>query len=85
MNITLTPDSEHYLREQIASGKFPTADEVVAEALRRMREYDQMKDALRRDVAFGIEQADQGLATEFNEATLDRVKSKARQQSHTSP
>ena len=79
MNITLTPDSEHYLREQIASGKFPTADAVVSEALRRMREYDQMKDALRRDIAFGIDQADHGLATELNEATIDRVKAKVRQ------
>lgn len=80
MNISLPPDSELYLREQLASGKFPSADEVVAEALRRMREYDQKMDELRRDIAIGIEQADQGLASEFNEATLDRVKAKARQQ-----
>jgi putative addiction module CopG family antidote len=40
MNITLSPDSEQYLREQLAAGKFPTADAVVSEALRRMRKYD---------------------------------------------
>lgn len=79
MNITLTPDSEQYLREQLAAGKFPSPDEVISEALRRMRLYDQKMDELRRDIDVGIEQADQGLATEFNEATLDRVKAKARQ------
>ena len=78
MNITLSPDSEKYLHEQIASGKFPSADDVVSEALRRMREYDEKFDALRRDIAVGIEQADQGLAIEFNEATLERIKAKAR-------
>jgi len=79
MNITLTPDSEQYLREQLATGKFPSADDVVSEALRRMRDYDQKMDELRREIALGIEQADQGLATEFTEATLERVRTKARQ------
>jgi putative addiction module CopG family antidote len=85
MNITLTPDSEQYLREQLASGKFPSPDDVIAEALRRMRAYDQKMDELRRDIAAGIEQADQGLATEFTEATLERVKTKARQQAQAMP
>jgi antitoxin ParD1/3/4 len=79
MNISLTPDSEQYLRDQLAAGKFPSADAAVSEALRRMREYDEKLEELRRDIALGIEQADQGLATDFTEATLERVKSKARQ------
>jgi putative addiction module CopG family antidote len=82
MNITLTPESEQYLRDQIAAGKFPSADAAVSEALRRMREYDAKMDELRRDIAVGIEQADQGLATDFTEATLERVKSKARQRTN---
>ena len=81
MNITLAPDSEQYLREQLASGKFPSADAALSEALRKMREFDRMMDELRRDIAVGIEQADHGLATEFNESTLNRVKAKARQTS----
>jgi antitoxin ParD1/3/4 len=81
MNIPLTPDSEQYLREQLAAGKFPTADAVVSEALRRMRKYDAKMDELRLDIALGIEQADQGLAVDFNESTLERVKSKAHQRS----
>jgi putative addiction module CopG family antidote len=79
MNITLTPDSEQYLREQLAAGKFPSADAAVSEALRRMREHEQKMDELRRDIAVGIAQADQGMTVEFDEATLDRVKAKARQ------
>jgi putative addiction module CopG family antidote len=78
MNITLTPDSEQYLRDQLAAGRFPSADAAVSEALRRMRDYDRKMDELRRDGVIGIEQADQGLAVEFNEATIERVKAKAR-------
>jgi antitoxin ParD1/3/4 len=79
MNINLTPDSEQYLREQLASGKFPSADEAISEALRRMRDYEQKVEELRREIAVGIDQADRGLAVEFNEATLERAKVKARQ------
>jgi len=85
MNITLTPDSEQYLREQLASGRFPSPDDVISEALRRMRAYDEKMNDLRRDIAIGIEQADQGLAVEFNEATLDRIKTKARQTAPPNP
>ena len=79
MNITLSPDSEQYLREQLAAGRFPTADAAVSEALRRMREYEQKMDELRRDIAESIAQADAGLAVDFNKATLERIKAKARQ------
>ena len=80
MNITLTPDSAQYLHEQLAAGKFPSADAVVSEALRRMREFEQKMDELRRDIAIGIEECDQGLATPFNEATLEEIKAAGRQQ-----
>jgi len=85
MNVTLTPESEKYLREQLASGKFPSPDDVIAEALRRMRTHDEKMNVLRHDIAIGIEQADQGLTVEFNEATLDRIKTKARQTAPPNP
>jgi antitoxin ParD1/3/4 len=85
MNIILTPDSEQYLRDQLAAGKFPSADAVVSEALRRMRDDEQKLEALRREIAIGIEQADLGLAVEFNEATLERVKAKGRKTMQVAP
>jgi putative addiction module CopG family antidote len=77
MNITLSPESEQYIREQLVAGKFPSADAAVSEALRRMRDHEQKLDELRRDIASGIAEADAGLATEFNEATLARIKANA--------
>ena len=80
MNITLTSESEQYLREQLAAGKFSSPDAVVSEALCRMRDYERKLDELRREIAIGIEQADQGMTTPFNEATLEEIKITARQQ-----
>jgi putative addiction module CopG family antidote len=34
MNVTLTPELERVVREQVASGNFRTAEEVVGEGLR---------------------------------------------------
>jgi antitoxin ParD1/3/4 len=79
MNITLTPDSEQYLREQLAAGKYPSADAAVSEAILRMREYDRKMDEPRREIAIGIEEADQGLTSEFNQATVERIKARGRQ------
>jgi tetratricopeptide (TPR) repeat protein len=42
-------------------------------------QFEQKLDELRRDIAVGIVQADTGLAVEFNEANLERIKAKARQ------
>ena len=85
MNITLTPDSEQFLQDQIAIGKFSSADAVVVEALRRMREYGEKLAALRRDIAVGIEEADNGLLTEVNEQTLEVIKAIARQRFQPAP
>jgi putative addiction module CopG family antidote len=34
MNVTLTPELERVVKQQVASGKFRTAEEVVGEGLR---------------------------------------------------
>jgi len=80
MNITLTQDSEQYLREQLAAGKSPSADAAVSAAILRMREYDRKMEELRREIAIGIAECDQGLTIEFDEAVLEEVKAAGRQQ-----
>jgi hypothetical protein len=53
--------------------------DTVPNQVRRMRDYDLKLDELRRDIAIGVEQADQGFAVEFTETTLERIKANARQ------
>lgn len=40
MNVTLQPADEAYVRRQMESGGFSSADEVIAEGLRLMQERD---------------------------------------------
>ena len=41
MNIKLTPEQEQIVKEEIASGRFRSTEEVVGEALRALREKEQ--------------------------------------------
>jgi putative addiction module CopG family antidote len=41
MNIRLTPEQERIIKEELESGRFRTAEEIVGEALRALREKEQ--------------------------------------------
>lgn len=41
MKISLTPDQERIVKEELQSGHFRTAEDVISEALRALREKDQ--------------------------------------------
>ena len=64
MNVSLTPELERLVNEKVQSGVYPSASEVVREALRLLNERDQSREGrladLKRNIAIGIEQADRG-------------------------
>jgi antitoxin ParD1/3/4 len=81
MNISLTPELEEFVAKQVESGTYQTASEVVREGLRLLRERDdlnrQKKEELRKALAVGIEQANQGSLGPFNaKETLAAVRKK---------
>lgn len=41
MNIRLTPEQEKIVKEELESGRFRTAEEIVGQALRALREREQ--------------------------------------------
>jgi antitoxin ParD1/3/4 len=59
LNVNLTPQLEHLVRQKVSSGRYNSASEVVREALRRMEEQDELRvlklDQLRRDIHEGVE------------------------------
>jgi putative addiction module CopG family antidote len=63
MSLTLPPDLERFVRDQIAAGRFPTFDGVVEAGLRLLRDRE---DELRSLIATGIEQADRGETAPFD-------------------
>ena len=64
MNVSLTPELEQLVHEKVKSGRYLSASEVVREALRLLEERDRIREArleaLRGEIAVGIEQGDKG-------------------------
>jgi antitoxin ParD1/3/4 len=64
MNISLTPELEQFIAEQVKSGKFFDASEVITEGLRLLWERDRIQKArlaeLKDKIRIGIEELDRG-------------------------
>ena len=74
MNVSLTPELETLVHDKVKSGLYTSASEVVREALRLLRERDELQrqrlDQLRREIAVGVEQLDRGEATAYDDQSL---------------
>jgi antitoxin ParD1/3/4 len=82
MNISLTKEFEQYVSQKVESGLYHSASEVIRDGLRLMKERDELHQSrlaeLRREIAVGVEQADQGQVRPFNEETTARLKARGR-------
>lgn len=82
MNISLTPELEQYVVVKVQSGMYHTASEVIREGLRLLKEKEELHQQklaeLRREIQIGIDQADRGEVSPFNEATLEEAKIRGR-------
>jgi antitoxin ParD1/3/4 len=72
MNVSLTPELETLVNEKVKSGNYNSASEVVREALRLLKEQDELKqirrDELRREVMKGVEEIRRGEGTVYDSA-----------------
>ncbi len=77
MNIPLTPEPEQLIHGKVESGLYPSAGEVVREALRLLDERDRLEamriEALRAAIQVGLDQADRGELLD-GPAVFDRLK-----------
>lgn len=65
MTLTLPPDLERFVQDQIALGQYPSADGVVEAALRLLRSrHAELRDLVR----VGMDQADRGEVAPFDPA-----------------
>ncbi len=64
MNVSLTPELEKLVQKKVDSGLYYSASEVIREALRLLKEHDELRqrriDQIRKKIARGIEQLDRG-------------------------
>lgn len=72
MNVSLTPELENLVQEKVKSGNYNSASEVIREALRLLKEQDQLKELrreeIRREVMKGVEQIRNGESKTYNSA-----------------
>jgi antitoxin ParD1/3/4 len=74
MNVSLTDEMVRFVEEEVASGDYVSASEVVRDALRAMR-HDKNVEAnklriLREEIGKGIDDADSG---RFSKRTVDDI------------
>jgi len=72
MNVSLTPELESLVNKKVKSGLYQTASEVVREALRVLKDREQIE-GLRTDVLAGFAEIDRGDFLEFGERSTKRL------------
>lgn len=75
MNIALKPEYEEFIRSQIQSGKYGSAEEVIGEAIALLREREQHLEELRQKIAVGTAQIANKQVTD-GEIVLARLQEK---------
>ena len=79
MDITLTPEIEHWIQDKVASGLYTSESEVIREAIRLLKDRDELKllavEDLRREIQRGLDQLDRGESVSLD---VERIKSEGR-------
>jgi antitoxin ParD1/3/4 len=77
MNVSLTPELERLIQERVDSGMYHSASEVVREALRLLRDHDEIRqlrlEQLRRDIQVGLDQVEQGEYSVYTSNELPKL------------
>ncbi len=60
MSTSLPHDLQHFVQQEVASGKYRSEEDVVCEGLRLLREREGRLQALREDIEPALEQLDRG-------------------------
>ena len=79
MNISLTPELEHFVQAKVESGLYNNASEVIREGLRLLKEHDDVRRTWREQIERGWIQAQAGQVVEGPKAMAEvKARLKAR-------
>ncbi|MDP6353488.1 MAG: type II toxin-antitoxin system ParD family antitoxin [Planctomycetota bacterium] len=76
MTITVPPKLEEIIQQELASGKYDSEDQVIAEALRLLQQRECKLNALKEDIQIGIKQLDNGEGGPLDMASIKEEISK---------
>ncbi len=75
MNVSLSPELEKLVADEVARGTYPSAGEVIRHALRLLKERSELRErkiaALREDLRLGIEAVARGEFTEYDTDAIE--------------
>lgn len=66
----LPADLEQFMEQELAAGKYASREELVAEAVRLLRERERRIKELREEILPALERLDRGEYTEYDEGSL---------------
>ena len=79
MNISLTPELEHFIKDKVNSGMYTSASEVIRESLRLLHTHDDLQNQrikhLNQAIDIGLQQLNAGKKVSSHES-YDRMKQK---------
>lgn len=82
MNLSLTAELEAWIDSRVQSGLYRSSSEVVREAIRLLREKEELKELrrqqLRAAVAKGIDDLDAGRSQPFDRDLVEELKAEGR-------
>lgn len=70
MSIGLPSDLEQFVRQELASGRYASPEEVISEGLRRMRDAQQEYEQWRVEIAERVESLERGEGIRLNDDSL---------------
>lgn len=82
MNVSLTDELERWVQQKVESGSYASASEVLREALRALRDRDELRTALladlRQDLLVALDELDGGEGLAFDDAAVASIKASGR-------
>lgn len=83
MNVTLSPEIENWVQAKVETGIYPSADDLIKDALKLMYDFDQAQEQrklawLRAQLQSGISQLDAGEFYPFDDHLIEQIKQDGR-------
>ena len=73
MEVQLTPDQEAFIRQAVATGRYPSAEAAVRDAMARWEERERTRVELLSTLDAAQADLDAGSYTDYTDATLPRL------------
>ena len=72
MTMTIPPEFEPFVKQQLAQGEYQSIEDMVGDGLRILQELKRRQEEFRREVQLGVDQLDRGEGISLDREELRR-------------